>query len=73
MPKESPATEAPVVQINAEGACHLSAPRISEALKTLGVDDPDLILIENADNSVCPSVSSSGQSVKIAVLLSGRR
>jgi hydrogenase nickel incorporation protein HypB len=67
------ATEAPVVQINTEGACHLSAPQISEALKTLPVDDLDLILIGSAGNLVCPSVSSLGQSGKIAVLLSGRR
>ena len=73
MPKESLATEAPVVQIDAEGACHLSAPQISEAPKTLGVDDLDLILIGSAGNLVCSSVSSLGQSGKIAVLLSGRR
>ncbi len=62
------ATEAPVVQINTEGACHLSAPQISEALKTLPVDDLDLILIENVGNLVCPSAFALGESGKIAVL-----
>ena len=61
-------TEAPVVQINTEGACHLSALQISEALKTLPVDDLDLILIENVGNLVCPSAFALGESGKIAVL-----
>ena len=38
------AAEAPIIQIDTEGACHLLLPRISEAPKTLGVDDPDLTL-----------------------------
>ena len=62
------ATEAPVVQINTEGACHLSAPQISKALKTLPVDDLDLILIENVGNLVCPSAFALGENGKIAVL-----
>ena len=61
-------TEAPVVQINTEGACHLWAPQISEAPKTLPVDDLDLILLENVGNLVCPSAFSLGESGKIAVL-----
>ncbi|MHC4295990.1 MAG: hydrogenase nickel incorporation protein HypB [Planctomycetota bacterium] len=61
-------TEAPVVQINTEGACHLSAPQISRALKILPVDDLDLILIENVGNLVCPSAFALGESGKIAVL-----
>ena len=60
-------TEAPVVQINTEGACHLSAPQISRALRTLPVDDLDLILIENAGNLVRPSAFALGESGKIAV------
>jgi len=66
-------TQAPVVQINTEGAWHLSALQISEALKTLPVDDLDLILIENVGNIVCLSAFSLGQSGRIAVLISGRR
>lgn len=62
------ATEAPVVQINTEGACHLSAPQISDALKTLPVDELDLIFIENVGNLVCPSAFALGESGKIAVL-----
>ena len=40
------AAEAPVVQINTEGAYDLSAPRVCQVLKTLGVHDPNLTLNE---------------------------
>jgi len=62
------ATEAPAVQINTEGACHLSAAQISQALKELPVEDLDLIFIENVGNLVCPSAFELGESGKIVVL-----
>ena len=62
------ATEAPAVQINTEGACHLSAAQISQALKELPVKDLDLIFIENVGNLVCPSAFELGESGKIVVL-----
>jgi hydrogenase nickel incorporation protein HypB len=62
------ATEAPAIQINTEGACHLSALQISRALKQLPVEDLDLILIENVGNLVCPSAFQLGEAGKIVVL-----
>jgi hydrogenase nickel incorporation protein HypB len=62
------ATEAPVVLINTEGACHLSAVQINKALKKLPIDNLDLILIENIGNLVCPSVFELGEAGKIVVL-----
>ncbi len=62
------ATEAPAIQINTEGACHLSAIQISKALKQLPVEDLDLILIENVGNLVCPSAFELGEAGKIVVL-----
>ena len=62
------ATEAPVVQINTEGACHLSAIQISKALKELPVKNLDLIFIENVGNLVCPSAFELGEAGKIVVL-----
>ena len=62
------ATEAPAIQINTEGACHLSALQISQALKQLPVEDLDLIFIENVGNLVCPSAFELGESGKIVVL-----
>ena len=62
------ATEAPVVQINTNGACHLSAVQVSGALENLPVGDLDLIFIENVGNLVCPSAFELGEAGKIVVL-----
>jgi hydrogenase nickel incorporation protein HypB len=61
-------TKAPVVQINTDGACHLSAAQVSEALKELPVKELDLIIVENVGNLVCPSDFDLGENGKIVVL-----
>ena len=61
-------TGAPAVQINTDGACHLSAAQVSSAFHKLPVDKLDLIIIENVGNLVCPSVFDLGETAKIAVL-----
>ncbi len=62
------ATKAPAIQINTEGACHLSALQVSQALKQLPIDNLDLIFIENVGNLVCPSAFELGEAGKIVVL-----
>jgi len=62
------ATKAPAIQINTDGACHLSAAQISGALENLPVSDLDLIFIENVGNLVCPSAFELGENGKIVVL-----
>jgi hydrogenase nickel incorporation protein HypB len=59
---------APAVQINTEGACHLSAAQINDALKKLPVEDLNLVIIENVGNLVCPSAFELGENAKIVVL-----
>jgi len=61
-------TKAPVVQINTNGACHLSAAQVSSALESLPTSDLDLIFIENVGNLVCPSAFELGENGKIVVL-----
>ncbi|MDH4238405.1 MAG: hydrogenase nickel incorporation protein HypB [Phycisphaerae bacterium] len=62
------ATKAPAIQINTDGACHLSAAQVNSALENLPISDLDLIFIENVGNLVCPSAFELGESAKIAVL-----
>jgi hydrogenase nickel incorporation protein HypB len=62
------ATGIPVIQINTQGACHLSAPQISDALKQLPLSNLDLIFIENVGNLVCPADFNLGEHAKIVVL-----
>ncbi len=62
------ATKAPAIQINTDGACHLSAAQVNSALENLPISDLDLIFIENVGNLVCPSAFELGENAKIAVL-----
>ncbi|NIP22467.1 MAG: hydrogenase nickel incorporation protein HypB [Phycisphaerae bacterium] len=62
------ATKAPAIQINTDGACHLSAAQVNTALENLPISDLDLIFIENVGNLVCPSAFELGETGKIAVL-----
>ncbi len=61
-------TKAPAIQINTEGACHLSAVQINRALKKLPIGDLDMIFIENVGNLICPSAFALGETDKIVVL-----
>lgn len=62
------ATQAPVIQIETKGACHLNAAQVNTALSNLPINNLDLIFIENVGNLVCPSAFELGESGKIAVL-----
>jgi hydrogenase nickel incorporation protein HypB len=62
------AAQAPAVQINTEGACHLSAAQVSRGLGELPLDNLDMVLIENVGNLVCPSAFELGEQGKIVVL-----
>lgn len=56
-----------VVQINTEGACHLDASMIREALQQLPLDHLDLVIVENVGNLVCPAEFDLGEDMKIVV------
>lgn len=62
------AANAPAVQINTEGACHLSASQVNRGLTELPLDNLDIVLIENVGNLVCPSAFELGENGKIVVL-----
>jgi len=61
-------TEAPVVQINTGGACHLDANMISEVIPELPMGDLDILIIENVGNLVCPAEFKVGEDIKAMVL-----
>ena len=62
------ATQAPAVQINTLGACHLSAAQVNKAIAELPIDDLDAIIIENVGNLVCPGAFELGEHGKVVVL-----
>ena len=61
-------TNAPAIQIETQGSCHLSASQVAGALGKLPIDDLDLIFIENVGNLVCPTAFELGENAKVVVL-----
>jgi len=62
------AAGAPAIQIETQGACHLSAQQVNKVLKNLPTANLDVIFIENVGNLVCPSAFELGETAKVAVL-----
>lgn len=59
---------ADAVQINTDGACHLDANMISEALPAINVEQLDILFIENVGNLVCPAEFDLGEDHKVMML-----
>jgi hydrogenase nickel incorporation protein HypB len=57
----------PVIQINTGGGCHLDANMLSNALKSLPLQDIELLFIENVGNLVCPAGFALGEHKKVLV------
>lgn len=58
----------PAVQLHTGGACHLDAPMVHAALRTMDLDALDLVFIENIGNLVCPAEFDTGAALKVMIL-----
>ena len=56
------------VQVNTEGACHLDANMIREAVSKIDLSNLDLLVIENVGNLVCPAEFKVGEDMKVMIL-----
>jgi len=56
------------VQIETDGACHLDANMIQNALADLNLDELDLLVVENVGNLVCPAEFNVGEDHKVMML-----
>lgn len=61
------ATGAPAVQIVTNGACHLEAKLVQDALAGLSLEGLDLLVIENVGNLVCPASFDLGEAKKVVI------
>ncbi len=57
----------PVIQINTGGECHLDALTVQKALKTLPLDEIDILFIENVGNLICPVEFRLGEEIRVVV------
>ncbi len=60
--------DVPVVQIVTHGACHLEAKLVQDALRSLTLEETDLLVIENVGNLVCPASFDLGEDLKVVLL-----
>ena len=56
------------VQINTDGACHLDANMIGEAVTEFDLNELDLLVVENVGNLVCPAEFDVGEDMKVMIL-----
>ena len=60
--------EVPVVQIVTNGACHLEAQLVKNAIDKLNLDNVKFLVIENVGNLVCPAGYDLGEDFKVVIL-----
>ena len=61
-------TGARVIQLHTAGLCHMDADMTARGLAALGIDDLDLIFLENVGNLVCPAEFEIGADLRLTVL-----
>lgn len=56
------------IQIHTSGECHLDAKMVDDSLDGFGVDNLDLVFLENIGNLVCPAEFDTGASSSFELL-----
>ena len=56
------------VQLHTGGMCHLDAGMTEQGLAQLGVEDLDLVFLENVGNLVCPAEYDTGAHLNMTIL-----
>jgi len=61
-------TGVPSIQIHNGGLCHIDADMTSRAIDEFGVDDFDILFLENIGNLVCPAEFDTGAHKNVMIL-----
>ncbi len=61
-------TGVPSIQIHNGGLCHIDAEMTTKAIDEFGVDDFDLLFLENIGNLVCPAEFDTGAHKNLMIL-----
>lgn len=57
-----------VIQMHTAGACHITCQMSWEALEALGIENLDLVILENIGNLVCPAEFDTGAARNLVLL-----
>ena len=66
--KDQNKTGVPSIQIHNGGLCHIDAEMTTRAIDEFGVDDFDLLFLENIGNLVCPAEFDTGAHKNLMIL-----
>ena len=58
----------PSVQLHTGGMCHLDADMTRQGIRALGMEDAELIVLENIGNLVCPTEFDTGAAINMTIL-----
>ena len=58
----------PSVQLHTGGMCHLDADMTRQGIAALGIEDAELIVLENVGNLVCPAEFDTGAAINMTIL-----
>lgn len=61
-------TGAKVIQLHTGGACHMDADMTERGLAKMGIDDVDVVFLENVGNLVCPAECDVGAAKRVMIL-----
>lgn len=56
------------IQIHTGGMCHMDADMTKQALEEFGIEDLDLVILENVGNLVCPAEFDTGAVENVMIL-----
>lgn len=56
------------IQLHTGGMCHLDAAMTKQGLDELGIDDIDIVFLENVGNLVCPAEFDAGATMDMTIL-----
>ncbi|MEE1411840.1 MAG: hydrogenase nickel incorporation protein HypB [Bulleidia sp.] len=59
---------AKAIQVHTDGMCHMDAGMTKTSLEETGVDDLDLVFLENVGNLICPAEYDTGAVKKVMIL-----
>ncbi|MBW2673524.1 MAG: hydrogenase nickel incorporation protein HypB, partial [Deltaproteobacteria bacterium] len=58
----------PAIQLRTGGFCHLDATMVTQGIDAMGVDEFDLVIVENVGNLVCPAEFDTGAHKNVMIL-----
>ena len=58
----------PSIQLHTGGMCHLDADMTRQGIRSFGLEKPDLIVLENIGNLVCPAEFDTGAAINMTIL-----